>query len=120
MSSYYVVPFTNDEYRAFCRQEFRLRVGRIIFESALRAKRRPGEVGAPAALEAYCYTPLSRRVPELVEYDGYPITIFFSEGYIRLYEDVGIPLSVQKVISAEALPEGLESMGSGTYYPKQG
>ena len=120
MSKYYVVPFTAEEYRDFCRQEFRLRVDQIIFESALRAKRRPGEGGAPVALEAYCYTPQSRRFPELAEYDGYPITIFFSEGHVRLYEDIGIPLSVQKVIPAEALPGGLESMGSGTYYPKQG
>lgn len=44
--------------------------------------------------------------------------MFFSEGYIRLYEDVGLTINVQRVIPSEDLPEGLERMGSGTYYPK--
>jgi hypothetical protein len=120
MSNYYIVPFTTEEYRDFCRQEFRLRVDRMIFESALRAKRQPERVNSLMVLEAYCYTLSSRRNPELVAYDVYPITMFLSEGYLKLYEDIGLTINVQRVIPSEDLPEGLERTRSGTYQPKKG
>jgi hypothetical protein len=118
LSNYYIVPFTNEEYREFRRQEFILRVNEFIFESLLRFKRQPDKAKNPVTLEAFCYTPSLEHVPTLMEYNAYPITMLFNEGYIRLYKDIGITLNVRKVISSESLPEGLEKTGSGMYYPK--
>lgn len=118
MSDFYIVPFTSEEYRAFHRQEFTLRVDEVIFKSKLRFKHQPEKLSNAVVLEAFSYDPSLVHVPELTEYNEFLIVMFFSEGYMRLFQDIGLTLNVKGTIPQESLPEGLERARSGMYYPE--
>jgi hypothetical protein len=84
-----------------------------------RFERRPEESNDPIVLKAFIFNPSSLHAPQLTEYDSYPVVMVFSEGHMRLYEDIGLTLKVDKIISSEDLPPGLETARVGMYCPRK-
>lgn len=65
----------------------------------------------------YVYRNPSASAAVLEEYSQYSVVLFFNEGCMRMYKDIGLDLKVLKVITEEELPPNLERAISGSYLP---
>jgi hypothetical protein len=119
MERFYVIPFTNKEYRDFGKKEFALRVHTVPLESMLKLRRQPQLERNVLVMKGYLYQPPPKRSDSIEEYVGYSVILFFNEGCMRMYQDIGLDLKVLKVITEEELPMNLESAISGSYLPKR-